>query len=184
MIRRLSLTLAFIAALCVPSISATQKWVGGFYSAGGTAGAAWTSVCSTELNSLPSGDAILCSIPIANQTNLDLYANFSFTFGSVATMAGAPYVQLYLYPLNQDGSTYGDGNWGSAAAGPPAAQYATNCIIPSAVSTTATFKGECWNVPIPPVAFKVVLYSNLNTTGNAAASGNVVYIQTSNFSIQ
>lgn len=160
----------------VLALATVQKWTAGNYSS-------WTSVCTTELNSLPASDAVLCSTAVQNQTNNDLYAHFSVTFGSVTTFAGAPYVQLYLYPLNQDGSTYGDGSFGSAAGGPPPAQYATQCVIPAPVSTTSAFKGECWNVPIPPLAFKVVLYNNLSNTGNAASSGNVVYIQTSNFAI-
>lgn len=168
-----------LVAITVPAfaVAVIQKWTPGFYSP-------WTSVCSTEMNTLPNGDAILCSTQIANQTNNDLYAHFSIAFGSVTTFAGAPNVQVFIYPLNQDGSTYGDGSFGSAAAGPPPAQYATSCVIPAPASTTGAFKGECWNIPIPPVAFKVVLYNNLNSTGNAASSGNVVYIQTSNFAIQ
>jgi hypothetical protein len=182
------LLLTFI--FCLPSHSATQKWIGGYYSATGTAAATWTAISSTEINSLTHGDFVLLSTQInndpANSGNGDLYANFSFVFGAVSTQAGTPYLQLYLFPLNEDGSTYGDNSAsGTGAAGPPAAQYATNCIVPVTASLSSTaFKGSCTNVPLPASKFKMVLYDNLNTTGSTASSGNTVYIQTYNFVIQ
>lgn len=184
--RSLAAALLFLTALCVPSQSATQKWVGGYYSATGGAGNQWTSVCSSELNSLPGNDAILCGTVISNQTNQDLSGMLSFTFGSTTTQGGSPYLSVFIYPLNEDNSTYGDGNYASFAGGPPPAQYATNCIIPAPASATSAFKGECGPFPLPPVAFKFVIFSNLNTNASgddAAASGNVVYLNTSNFVI-
>src|SRR5208282_5097301 len=99
---------ALFIALELPSLSATQKWV-----AGALTGYS-TSVCSTELNSLANGDSLLCTTAVDNATNGDLYATASIAFGSVTTFAGAPNVMLYIYPLAQDGSTYGDGNLGTA----------------------------------------------------------------------
>lgn len=178
MFRRLIAAGTLFLALALSSHSATQKWVVGTLTGYSTA------VCSTELNTLPNGDALLCSTSVNNATNGDLYGMLSITFGSVTTFAGAPYVQAYIYTLNQDGSTYGDGTFTSAGAGPPAAQYATNCVVPAPASGTQAFKGECGPFPLPPLAFKIVLYSNLNSTGNAASSGNAVYLNTYNFSIQ
>jgi len=194
MLKRLGLAFALVAGLVLPLSASTQQWIGGYYSATGTAAATWTAISSTEIN-VPStgfahGDAVLLATAInndpANSGNGDLYANFSIVLGSTTTMAGTPNVQLYLYPLSENGSTYGDGNWTSAAAATPApaAQYQINCSFPATQSTTGTITGTCLNIPLPPMKFKIVLYDNLNTTGNMATSGNTVYIQTYNFKIQ
>jgi hypothetical protein len=175
MFNRILISLGLSLMLVLSPLAATQKWV-----AGALTGYS-TTVCGAELNSLANGDSVLCGTAVT--TNTDLYGTASFTFGSVTTMGGSPYVQLAIYQLNQDGSTYGDGTFASAAAGSPAAQYLVNCIIPAPASATAAFKGECGPFPLPPGTFKFVLYDNLNTTGNAASSGNAVYLNTWNFQI-
>jgi len=38
-------------------------------------------------------------------------------------MVAPNFFGVYLYPLNQDGSTYGDGRFGSSATGPPPSSY-------------------------------------------------------------
>lgn len=94
---------------------ATEKWIGGGQ-------ASYTGAFATELQSLPSTDAVISSVAIDNTTNLDMFIDVSFQCGSVTT-TGSPFLGLYWYPLLQDGSTYGDGRFGSAAAGPPPASY-------------------------------------------------------------
>src|SRR5271157_5561117 len=117
MFRKIGFAVVLVTAFTLPLHSATQKWIAGALTSYSTA------VCSTELNSLPNGDSLLCTTAVDNATNGDLYATASITFGSVTTFAGAPNVALYIYPLNQDGSTYGDGAFTTAAAGSPAAVY-------------------------------------------------------------
>src|ERR1700728_358406 len=96
---------------------ATEKWV-----AGSGVGFTWTALFGTEINSLPSADAVLSSIAVSNGTPLDMFMDVSFALGSVTTV-GVPVLGLYLYPLNQDASTYGDSRFGSAAVGPPPGNY-------------------------------------------------------------
>lgn len=146
---------------------------------------AFASLMTTELNSIVTGNAIIGSTSIANATNLDLEIEFSWSSGGSLTPTGSPFVALYVYPLNGDGSTYGDGRFGSSAAGPPPSNYyAGFCGLPAAASTqTGTF-----GVPflgtrflLPNGTFKPVFY---NVTGvTLTSSGNILYYRTVNRSV-
>src|SRR5579872_5459863 len=97
---------------------ATEKWI-----AGSGQGLTWGDAFSTAtLNSIASGNAILSDLQIDNSTALDLFGDVSIALASAA-FAAPNYVGVYLYPLNKDGTTYGDGRFGSSAAGPPASCY-------------------------------------------------------------
>lgn len=168
--RRLIFSLCVLVGLATPSLSAVEKWVNG-----ATAGT-WTPACSTEVDSLPTLDAVLCADIVSNNSNLDLVMDVSVVLGSVTTGAGSPYVGIYIYPLNQDGSTYGDGQFGSQVAGPPSASYLA-CNIPAPASTGAPIVGSCMTA-IPPINFKIVLYNGLLV--NMASSGNTIKYQTFN----
>lgn len=149
--------------------SRTIKWV-----AGATAG--WASAFSTEINSIVSGNAILSSIVIDNSSNLDMFCDVSFSLGSI-TPSGSPYVSLYLYPLNQDGTTYGDGRFGSSAAGPPPQNYYAGFAgLPTATGVqTGVFYIPGKNpLIIPPGSFKFVLYNASGVT-LAGASNTIKY---------
>lgn len=145
----------------------------------------FASLMTTELNSLANGNAIIGSTSIANATNLDLEIEFSFTTGGSITPTGSPFVAVYMYPLNGDGSTYGDGRFGSSAAGPPPANYyAGFCGLPAAAGTqTGTFAipfvGS--RILLPTGTFKPVFY---NSAGVAlSGSGNILYYRTTNRSV-
>jgi hypothetical protein len=171
-VKRLLAALALSTTLVVPSFSATEKWVAG-------ATSSWTAACGTEINSLAgtsTSNAVQCSTVIANGTNNDLYIKVSISLGSITTGAGSPYIGIYIYPLNEDGTTYGDGLFTSTAVGPPAANY-MGCSIPAPISTTGVVVGSC-STMIPPTNFKIVVYNNLLI--NLAASANVVDFQTFN----
>jgi hypothetical protein len=176
MLRKLSLALAFVAALCVTSISGTQKWTAGAYTSYST------TLCSTELNSMPNGAATLCGTVI---TAGDLYATLSFTISTTTAASSGPFLQAYAYPLNEDGSTYGDGQWtatgASSTAGVPVATYQTNCVLQ--VSGSGGWKGTCGPFAVPPVNYKIVIANQLNTTASSTALGssaNNIYINTWN----
>lgn len=166
--------LAFFLLFATPCLAANQKWV-----AGDGVGLTWTNICTTELNSLASNNAIICSTVVANGTALDLFSNFSIAFGSITSGSGSPSITISIYPLNEDGSTYGDGLFGSAAAGPPAI---VNCQIPvnPAVTAVVVGTGSCGQaVMLPPGSFKVVLWNNAGVA--LASSGNVVKYRTFNY---
>lgn len=145
----------------------------------------FASVMTTELNSLVTGNAVIGSTAIANATNLDLEIEFSFTTGGSITPTGSPFVGLYLYPLNGDGTTYGDGRFGSTAAGPPPSNYyAGFCGLPASAATqTGTFgwPGLGTRILLPTGSFKPVFY---NATGvTLSSSGNILYYRTTNRSV-
>jgi len=149
---------------------ATEKWVLGTYN--------WTTINSTEVNSLANGSAVLLANVIPNGTNLDIFMDISIAIGSAA-FAAPNYIGFYIYPLNEDGSTYGDGRYGSAAGGPPPSNYwKGNIVIPA---TTGAQVGTLQGTILPPGDLKIVLY---NQGGIALASGsNTVKIRTYNRSI-
>lgn len=146
---------------------------------------AFTSLMTTELNSLASGNAVIGSTAIDNATNLDLEVEFSFLGGGSITAAGSPFLGLYLYPLNGDGSTYGDGRFGSTAAGPPPQSYLAAYIaaIPTGARTVigsfASAFGYGFSVRLPRGSWKPVLHNGLGVA--LTSSGNILYYKTTNF---
>lgn len=154
---------------------AVQRWIGG------TVGLTYASAgFSTELNSLANGNAVIAATQIDNSANLDVFADVSISLGSVTTGSGTPFIGLYLYPLNQDGSTYGDGNFGSAAAGPPPSAYYAGAI-PCQVSATGVIVGMVRGIILPPGKFKFLLF---NQAGVAlASSANTVNWRTYDFQV-
>lgn len=144
---------------------ATEKWI-----AGSGQGLTWGSAFGTEINSLGSGNAVLSSISVTNGTPLDMFADFSIVAGGTATTAAPNYLGLYLYPLNEDGSTYGDGRFGSAAAGPPPTQYYVGSISFAAAAST-TIAGVTSKIILPPGTFSFVLYNNSGATLASSMTG-------------
>lgn len=155
---------------------ATQKWIAGTLQ-GLTWGNAYTS--GATFNSLASGNAIISDLQIDNSTALDMFADFMFVGGSVTTLA-PNFIGVYLYPLNSDNSTYGDGKFGSSAAGPPPSTYIVGSI--SLPVGTQALTGMARGIMLPPGKFKFLIYNQAGV--NLAASGNTILYRTYNFSIQ
>lgn len=153
---------------------ATEKWI-----SGSGQGLTWGDAFSTAtLNSIGSSNAILSDVAVANGTALDIFADVSVILGST-TYAAPNFVGVYLYPLNSDGSTYGDGRFGSAAAGPPPSNYAVGSI--GMVAATQAQEGSLTRVVLPPGTFKFVLYNQMGAA--FPASGNTCQYRTYNRSI-
>src|ERR1039458_8319634 len=152
---------------------ATQKWI-----AGSGQGFTWGDAFSTAtLNSIVSGNAILSDVVIANQTALDVYADVSIALASAAFAGAGACIGVSLYPLNKDASTYGDGKYGTSAAGPAAYLVGT---IPLVAATQAQ-EGTLLGIVLPPGTFKFVL---TNSGGVAlASSGNTCQYRTYNFAV-
>lgn len=147
---------------------ATEKWV-----AGSGAGLTWTAaITASVLNSIVNGNAILSDTQIDNSSALDMFADLSMAFGSI-TWAAPNYIGVYLYPLNQDGSTYGDGRFGSSAAGPPAANYwVGNITCPTGA---AAAEGTLSRIILPPGAFKFVFYNQSGATLAGSGANSAKY---------
>jgi hypothetical protein len=152
---------------------ATEKWI-----AGSGVGLTWTSLDTTALNSLASGNALLSGTQIDNTTALDVYADVEVVLASLAAVA-PNFVGVYFYPLNSDGTTYGDGRFGSAAAGPPPSSYwVGNAIM---VAATQAQQGTVRGIILPPGKGKFVLYNQMGVA--FAASGNTLKYRTYNRSV-
>jgi hypothetical protein len=152
---------------------ATEKWI-----AGSGQGLSWGSLDTTTLNSIANGNAILSGTSIANGTPLDIYADVEVVLASLAAVA-PNFVGVYLYPLNSDASTYGDGRFSSSAAGPPPSSYWVGNIVydPSTGAKQGTLRG----IIIPPGTFKFVLYNQMGVA--FAASANTLKYRTYNRSV-
>lgn len=153
---------------------ATEKW-----GSGAGQGLQWgNAFSSATLNSIANGNAIQSDVSIANGVALDIFCDISLTLASAAFVAPA-YVGFYLYPLNRDGSTYGDGRFTTSAAGPPPGLYFVGNV--GFVAATQAQSGVLTRITMPPGTFKFVLY---NQGGVAlAASGNTCYYRTYDRSI-
>lgn len=150
---------------------ATERWIGG-----NLQGLTWGDAFSTAtLNSIAAGNAILSDLSLVNGTTLDIFADVSIALASAAFVA-PNYIGIYLYPLNKDGSTYGDGRFGTSAAGPPPSNYYVGSI--GIVAATQAQEGSLSRIILPPGTFKFVLY---NQGGVAlAASSNTCQYRTYN----
>jgi hypothetical protein len=155
---------------------ATEKLIAG-------ATSAYTSLMTTELNALAAGSAIAGTTTVANGTDLDLYAEFSFTSGATITGSATPYLSLFIYPLNGDGSTYGDNRFASAtAAVPPSNYYRGYCGLGIGnliqKGTFAIPGSSAFQLPLPRGTWKPVLYNGANNA--LSATSNVLTYRTTN----
>lgn len=148
---------------------ATEKWI-----AGSGAGLTWTAAytAASTFNSIANGNAIISDLQIDNSSALDIFADFAFVGGSITTVA-PNFIGVYLYPLNSDGSTYGDSRFGSSAAGPPPPQYwVGNIVLP--VGTQA-LTGEILRVPLPPGKFKWLIYNQAGASLAGSGANTILY---------
>jgi hypothetical protein len=156
---------------------ATEKWI-----AGSGVGLTWTSCFGAEINSVVDGNAVLSSTQIDNSSALDLFADAMFALGSWGAVSATALLALYLYPLNQDATTYGDGRFASAAAGPPPSQYfaGMGVLVPAVTQAQQGHFRRPDGTPIiiPPGKFKLVLHNKSGAT--LAASANTIYYRTYN----
>lgn len=151
---------------------ATEKWI-----SGSGQGLTWGTAFGSITDSLASGSAVASSIAITNGTALDIFADLSVALTSAA-FAAPLFMGFYLYPLNQDGSTYGDGNFTSASTLTPPSNYTVGSI---GISTTAGSQtGSLVRIVLPPGTFKFVIQNNGGVT---LGSGNTIQYRTYNRSV-
>lgn len=121
-----------------------------------------TLINSGDLASLANGSTVLSTVAdITNGTALDQFMDISaiLTIASSAIAAGAN-LAFWLYALQADGSTYGDGQLtaGTQAAKTPA--HAPFAAIPLPVATITTLVGLVQTIIIPPGSFRVAMQNN------------------------
>jgi hypothetical protein len=149
--------------------------------AGSLYGLTWQSVgFGSEVNSLASTNGVIAATQQDNGPNLDLYMDLSISLGSVTSGAGAPTIGFYMYPLNQDGTSYGDGAFGTSAAGPPPGAYLVG-NIPVIPSVTGVITGMLRRIELPPGKFKLVIQNNAGVA--LASSANTIQGRSYNLSV-
>ena len=160
---------------------AVEKWIGG-----SGVGLTWaTCISSNDLVSLPSSYAVMSSVgDITNGTALDIFADVSIRIGNYA-VASPYYVGIYLYPLNEDGVTYGANNLiagtqSSMPGGPPPTNYwVGNIVFPT--SNSSDVVGMARGIVMPPGTFRFAITNNSGAT--ISASNNVLKYRTYNRSV-
>lgn len=153
-------------------MTATTAWVAG-HGQGLTYGTSGFTL--TDFNSLANGSVVVASSAITNSSSLDQYADVSFVFTVGGTTTALSFFSLYILPLNQDGSTYGDGIANGSTA--PAASYQVGAVnVKSGVTSGNTVTGTFRSVVLPPTNFKFAVVNNSAVTLNATAAAAVSYI--------
>jgi hypothetical protein len=123
-----------------------------------------------DLNSLASGGGALATTTVANATNLDQYGDVSFVVTVGGTTTTGSYITIFLLPLNQDATTYGDG-YASSTTTQPAAGYAVGSIgVKVGVTSGNTVTGTIPFVNLPPRTFKLAFGNNLGVALSATAA--------------
>ena len=130
----------------------------------------------TDFNSLANGSTVVASSADDNSNNLDdaIEVSFSFANGATTTTAASRF-DLYFLPLNQDGSTYGDGS-SSGSTLPGASYRIATASIRSGITSGNTLTGTFPIVPWPSRATgKFVIANRTGGALNATSAAAVKY---------
>jgi hypothetical protein len=148
---------------------------------GTTQGLVWGSaITSSQLDNLPSGSSILSNIAIANGgvTALDIFADVSVLLGSITPVSSSgALIGVGIYPLTQDGTTYGDGRFTSQAAGSFPVNYFVG-YLGLQPSGNNVQEGALTGIIMPPGTFKFIFYNASGAT--LAGAGNSAWFRTYN----
>lgn len=128
-----------------------------------------------DLNSLASGGGALSTTVIANGSNLDLYCDVSFIVTVGGTTVAGSYFALYLLPLNQDGSTYGDGYASSTSVLPVGNYQVGGCQVKVGVTSGNTVTGTFRGIILPPGSFKFAFGNQLTVALSSTAALTLQY---------
>lgn len=140
------------------------------WTAGNGQGLTWgTLVNSADLASMANGKTVLSSVAdIANGTALDQFMDISAICAiSSSTIVAGANLAFWLYLLQEDGLTYGDGQ---LTAGTPASITPVNTpdflgAIPLvAAASQTTVVGDLRGLIIPPGSFRVAMQNNSGFT--------------------
>ena len=145
----------------------------------GTAPSNWQAAFGTEINSLASASYALSSIIISNTTDLFTDGWISVALGSVAPSAAAAALTFFMQPLNQDGSTYGDGIASGTVL--PVLGYIGSMLWPTSSTAAAQTGFLKIGIEIPPTSFKLGVVNNLGSA--LASSGNTISIALNNYNL-
>jgi hypothetical protein len=148
-------------------VTSRTAWV-----AGNGVGFTWTTaINSADLASMANGSSVVSSVAdIANQTNLDIFADLSVRCAiASSTIAAGANLALWLYALLDDGSTYGDGQFTNGTQAAKTPTFPPVGLVPLvAAAAQTTLVGFVQGIIIPPGSFRFALQNN---SGFAFTSG-------------
>lgn len=134
----------------------------------------WTNLgfTASDFNSLANGSFVLATTALTNQDDLDLLMEVSFSVEVGGTTTASSFLSLYMMPLNQDGTTYGDGTPSGTAMPSPSYLWDTVSVrsgVTSGNAVVGTFPNWPY-LPIPPGTFKLGIGNNLGVAMDSTAA--------------
>jgi hypothetical protein len=138
------------------------------WTAGNGVGLSWTTaINSADMASIANASSVVSSVAdIANGTNLDMFMDLSASCViSSSTIAAGANLAFWIYQLNQDGTTYGDGQFTNGTQAAKTPTFAPCGVMPlvAAASQTALI-GFIQQIVIPPGSFRVAMQNNSGFT--------------------
>lgn len=136
------------------------------WTAGNGVGFTWsTAIASANMASMTNGQSVMDSTDITNQTALDMFADISISLAiSSSTIAAGANIAIWLYALNQDGTTYGDNHLTTSAATVTSSAPPIASIPCFAAATQTSIIGNITGIIIPPGTFRWAMQNNSGFT--------------------
>lgn len=138
------------------------------WTAGNGVGYTWTTaINSADMASMATANTVVSSVAdIANQTNQDIFTDLSFSLAiASSTIVAGANIAFWLFLLNQDGTTYGDGNFTNGTAAAKTPTFAPCAIFPLiAAAAQTTMVGTVSGIIIPPGSFRFAVQNNSGFT--------------------
>lgn len=134
------------------------------WTAGNGVGFTWTTA-QANAGTLATGNSVLDSTDVTNQSALDLFADLShsLTLASSTIAAGAN-IAYWLCALNQDGTTYGDNHLTTTPAAVTPSFFPIAVINCFAAAAQTTIVGNCTGLVMPPGTFRWGTQNNCGFT--------------------
>lgn len=134
------------------------------WTAGNGQGLTWgTSINSSDMAGLATGSTVLSSVTdVNNGSNLDIFMDLSVrcAIASSTVTAGAN-LGIWLYPLLDNNSTYGDGQFTAGTGAAKTPTFPPLAIIPLVAASTQTIlAGAALELVIPPGSFRLAIQNN------------------------
>lgn len=142
----------------------------------GATSTTWTAAGFTlsDFNSRADGSVVVAATAIDNATNLDLEVEVSITAEVGGTTTTASRFDLYILPLNQDGTTYGDGQVTGTTV-PAASYWVASCLVKTGVTSGNAVYGNFPRVPLPAASFKFAIVNRMGSALDSTANAAVDY---------
>ncbi len=154
-------------------MTSKTSWV-----AGAGVGLSWTTLInSADMLPLTNGQSVLSTSTAGNATSLDMFMDISVNtvIASSATSSGAN-LAFWIYPLQQDGTTLGDGKLTAGTAASLTPPWAPAAVIPLNVGAAQTnLIGQADGIIIPPGTFAVTIQNNSGYSFTSGATQTVKY---------